>query len=109
MQTQQKTYVLNILVMLCMAVSVVFAPSLKAAIDSIDMAKKTSSQQLLEEESHEKESKIGKEVYNKYNNSTDFNQENYTNTLLHAVFHSLLKIISPYLKVHTPPPDISLA
>ncbi|NIJ44214.1 hypothetical protein FHR24_000653 [Wenyingzhuangia heitensis] len=107
MQTQQKYNLLNIMVMLCMVFSVVFAPSLKAAIDSIDMAKKTTSQQLLEEESHEKESKAGKEVYTKYSSFQDSSEENYNSIRLSCIFYSPLKITLPYLKVHTPPPDLS--
>lgn len=105
MQTQRTTNPLHILVMLSMVFCVVFAPSLKSALDSVSLTKKVTTQQLLEEEANEKESKLGKEVYSKHNFSLYPQPINEHSILLSSKFHSPLKITKPYLKVHTPPPD----
>ena len=54
MQIHNKNTPTNIIVMITMVFCIVFASSLKAAIDAIDITKKTTSQQLLEEEPNEK-------------------------------------------------------
>lgn len=95
--------------MITMIFCIVFAPSLKYALDSASLTKKATIQQLLEEEISEKESKIEKEVYTKYNSSLALHTKNENSICLSSCFQSPLKITKPYLKVHTPPPDFFIS
>ena len=107
MQTQNKIKPINIVVMLTMVFFVVFASSFKTVFNSTETVKKNTSQQLLEEDFNEKDVKLEKEVYQVYYLFQDLLREYYTCNSLNVVFHSPLKITSPYLKVRTPPPDFS--
>jgi hypothetical protein len=105
MQAQHKAKPITLLVMFTMVLCIVLASSLKVASDLANTAKKITTQQILEEEPNEKDCKISKEVYNKYNSSPEATEMNKISILSSNAFHSILKITSPYLKVHTPPPD----
>ncbi|MGY5354995.1 hypothetical protein [Wenyingzhuangia sp. IMCC45467] len=105
MQTQYKDKPIVLLVIFTMVICIVFASSLKVATDLANMAKKNTSLQLLEEEPNEKDNKLCKEVYNKYNSFSESIEMNKINISSNAIFHSLLKLSSPYFKIHTPPPD----
>lgn len=106
MQTQHNAKPSVLLVMITMVLCIVFASSLKVALDLTNTTKKVTSQQILEEEPNEKDCKIiSKEVYNKLNSFSETIKLSKINIISNGDFYSVIKITSPYLKVHTLPPD----
>ena len=105
MQTQHHYKPITFLVMFTMLLCVVFASSLKIATDVSNTSKKISTQQILEEEPNEKDTKTSKEVFQK---QVSFSTLKSTTVILinpQILCSPINKATSHYLKVHTPPPD----
>lgn len=109
MHTQYKHNILNYIAILSMFFCIVFASPLKVLIDTIDF-ENIETKELVEEESSEKEEcKTEKEVVSKYTSQHYSSEIKFNNISLQTAYYSIIKIKTPYFKIHTPPPDILLS
>ena len=103
MSKQRKTSLSKIIIMIGMVFCVVFASTLKAAIDNLNNSKKTC--QLAEEEQDDEDTCNEKELFSKFLHPVNAILNIACIPSLKTTYQCVFHINKPRFKIHTPPPD----